>query len=280
MVREFYLENEFGIRWNLNYLNNGFLVFPKGLGYNRDASYVAIGNSFIRNYMREEQQQITATIIFGTTAPYRICSKFLNYANSAEQLKLLYVTDAGEYYRNVDLVEIEKTEITKEGVLECPVVFICRGLFYSNQVERFVISRSDGEVRWDFAWPARFNDYGSRKVTVDNTGHVPAGLQLELYGYCENPTVIVSKNGSELYRVVFPVTLQQDEKILYSSMDGDLHCIRVGENGAEENLINLLDIQNTNFFKFPVGSSQVEFTSDTGATNRTVMTVYRFFRMV
>ena len=78
----------------------------------------------------------------------------------------------------------------------------------------------------------------------------------------------------------FPTILQTGEKILYSSVDGNLYCYRVDEEGAEENFSDSLDINNTNFFKLPVGDSQIEFTSDTGASNRTVMTIYRFYRAV
>ena len=87
---------------------------------------------------------------------------------------------------------------------------------YSNQVDRFVVSRSEGELRWDFTWPARFNDYGFRRVMIENTGHVPAGFELEIYGYCENPSVIVTQGGKELSHCGFPI-LQTGEKILYSS---------------------------------------------------------------
>ena len=164
--------------------------------------------------------------------------------------------------------------------MECPVKFNCKSLFYSNRVDRFVVSRSEGELRWDFTWPARFNDYGFRRVVIENTGHVPAGFELEIYGYCENPSVIVTQGGKELFRVQFPTILQTGEKILYSSVDGNLYCYRVDEEGKESNFSDSLDINNTNFFKLPVGDSQIEFTSDTGASNRTVMTIYRFYRAV
>ena len=90
----------------------------------------------------------------------------------------------------------------------------------------------------------------------------------------------VNQNGKELYRVKFPTILQRDEKILYSSVDGNLYCIRVDENGNQTNFADALDINNSNFFKLPVGDSQIEFTSDTGASNRTVLEVYKFYRMV
>ena len=280
MIRQFYLENEYGQRWNLNRPASGLLISPDGLGYNMDASYAAIGHSFIRNYLKEKQQSISGTLIFATKTPYKACSSFITYVNTAESLRLIYKTDAGEYYRDVDLVEFGKTERTEARVLECPVKFNCRSLFYSNQVDRFVVSRSEGELRWDFTWPARFNDYGFRRVMIENTGHVPAGFELEIYGYCENPSVIVTQGGKELSRVQFPTILQTGEKILYSSVDGNLYCYRVDEEGAEENFSDSLDINNTNFFKLPVGDSQIEFTSDTGASNRTVMTIYRFYRAV
>ena len=49
--------------------------------------------------------------------------------------------------------KLGKTEKTAAKVLECPVKFNCKSLFYSNQVDRFVVSRSKGELRWDFTWP-------------------------------------------------------------------------------------------------------------------------------
>lgn len=279
-MRKFYLENENGTRWDLNGPTKGMLTDPDGLGYGFNTSYSMIGHSFIRNYMREKQQEITGTIIFGAADPYTVCNQFLNYVNSAKSLKLIYKTSAGEYYRDVDLVNLKKTEIERSRVLECPVSFLCRGLFYSNQTDRFVVTRSEGELRWDFRWPARFNDYSQRRVLINNNGHVPAAFELEIYGYCENPVVTVMQNGSEVARVVFETVLQQDEKILYSSVDGNLYCYRIGEDGQAVNFADSLDINQTNFFKLPVGESQIEFTSDTGASNRTVLTVYRFFRAV
>ena len=280
MIRQFYLENEYGQRWDLNNPATGLLISPEGLGYSMESSYVPIGHSFIQNYFKESQQAVTGTVMFGSTAPYVACNKFIGFTNAASELKLIYKTDAGEYYRDVDLVEFGKSEITEARVLECEVQFMCRGLFYSNQVDRFVVGRTEGELRWSFTWPARFNDYSSRKVTISNTGHVPATFELELFGYCENPVVLVEQGDRELYRVCFPTILQQGEKILYSSVDGNLYCLRVDQAGNETNFVDSLDINNTNFFKLPVGDSQIEFSSDTGATNRTVLTIYRFYRAV
>lgn len=280
MIRQFYLENEYGVRWGLNNTSTGLFLEPKGLGYSLNVSYTAIGSSFVRNYLKDKQQEVSGTVVFGTEAPYKACNKFIAFNNAAKKLKLIYKTDVGEYYRDVDLVEFGKSEITQARVLECEVSFQCKSLFYSNQTDRFVVSRSEGEMRWDYRWPARFNDYGSRKISISNNGHVPAAFEIEIYGYCENPAVIVEQGGVELYRVQFPTILQAAEKILYSSIDGNLYCIRVGVEGNEDNFSDSLDINNSNFFKLPLGDSQIKFTSDTGASNKTVLTIYRFYRAV
>lgn len=280
MIRKFYLENEYGLRWDLNNPATGLLTEPDGLGCEMEYSYSRIGRSFVRNFFREKQQKISGKAVFGGDKPYIAFHEFTEFTNSSDNMKLIYVTDVGEYRRDIDIVEVKKSELKETQILECGIVFICKGLFYSSQTNRFSISRSDGELRWDFRWPARFNDYGSRRVTINNDGHVPAPFELEIYGYAENPSAVILQNGAEVHRVVFPGILDEGEKILYSSVDGNLYCVHVDAAGNETNFADSLDINNTNFFKFPVGETQMQFTSSTGAANRTILTIYKFFRTV
>ena len=101
---------------------------------------------------------------------------------------------------------------------------------------------------------------------------MPASFEVSLHGYCENPVISVVYGGKEIHRVRFPTILQKNEQILY--------CLRVNASGNEENFADSLDINNSNFFKLPVGDSEIRFSSDTGATNRMVLTVYKFYRTV
>lgn len=115
---------------------------------------------------------------------------------------------------------------------------------------------------------------------MSNDGHVPAAVQAEINGYCENPSIAVMQSGIELYKIVIPTTLQEGEIARYSSLDGDLYCYKVDPDGVQTNLADFLDIENANFFKLPVGESQIKISSDTGAMNRTVIDIYRFYRTV
>lgn len=280
MIREFYLENEYGVKWSLNHSDTGRLVDPAGLGYSMNASYVPIGSSFLRSYLKERQQEISGTIVFKTKTPYVICNKFVMFVNAASALKLIYKTDAGEFYRAVDLVEFGKTEIGVGDSLHCPVRFVCRGLFYSNYTDRFVIKREEGELRWDYRWPARFNDHDSRKILINNNGHVPAAIELEMTGPCEKPSISVMVNGAEIYRAEFPVILTSSERLSYSTVDGNLYCYKVAEDGTKTNIVDKMSIENANFFKLPVGDSQVTITSEAGTPNQMTLAVYRFYRAV
>lgn len=278
-MRKFYLENEYGQRWNLNRPETGLLVNPDGLGYDMDTGYSMIGDSFLRTYMKSKQSQVSGTLVFGTQVPYKAFKSFADWINRAGRLKLIYAPMSAEYYRDVDTVKIDKTEIEK-GVLQCKVQFKCRSLFYSDRTNRFVIDRVDGEFRFNFRWPVRFNDYGTRGINFNNLGHVPAPFELELYGYVEYPKITVKLGSKEQASIRFDTILQVGEKLIYSSLDGASYCFRVNAEGQEENFISHLDIMQTNFFKLPVGESTVEFTSDTGATNKTIMTIYQFYRTV
>lgn len=283
MIRKFYLENEYGQQWDLNNLTTGFFNGPSGLGYEREASYARIGDRFIRNYIEDKQKSITGTVSFvraNGESPYVQQHAFTQYVNAAKDLKLRYITDSGEYYRDVDLVTFEKSEIDENGALQCGVSFTCRSLYYSNATDRFVVQRITGEYRFDARWPVRFSDYQYRRMTISNDGHVAAPFTLDLYGYLENPTIFVEQNGVEVARAVFPVTVELGEHIEYSSVDGDLYCRLVKNSRAVENIVPMLNIANENFFKLPVGSSQFNVTGNTQVTSRTIMTIFKYYRVV
>lgn len=278
-MRKFYLENEYGQRWNLNNPETGLLTSPDGLGYEMDSGYAMIGDSFLQTYIKTKQSQISGKLIFGTQTPYVAYKAFSDFINCAKKLKIIYAPSTAEYYRDVDGIVLQKTEIDAK-VLQCKVQFKCKSLFYSDRTNRFVIDRVDGELRFDFRWPVRFNDYGVRGINFNNAGHVPAPFELEIYGYTEYPEVTVKIDGIEQSHIRFNTILQDGEKLLYSSLDGASYCYRVDIEGQRVNFISYLDITQTNFFKLPVGESTVEFTSNTGARNKTIMTIYQFYRTV
>lgn len=282
MVRSFSLINEYGQEYSLNSPDlTGFLTEPKGLGYEYAVNYIDIGDAFIRTKRKAKQSTVSGTMIFGSRSPYELYNKFNAYIRSSQELKLVYQTPGSSraYYRDVDLVKLEKTEMEK-GVLQCAVDFYCKSLFYSNVQNNFVVTTVEGELRYTIKWPARYNDYSERTIMLTNNGDVGAPFMLEIQGYCEKPTVTMEKDGEMVACIKFPVILQPGEKILYSSLDDDMYVYQVDGEGNKTNIIQLLDIAYTNFFKVPPGDYSISFTSDTGAAYTTSLTMYKFYRTV
>ncbi len=280
MIRKFSLRNEYGQIYDLNHIETGFLYSPDGLGYELDSSYSKAGSSFVRNYLEDKQSEITGTMVFGGSKPYLAQNKFTQWVNAAAALSLIYETDTGTYRRDIDLVSVSKSEVDESKTLQCSVRMTCKSLFYSDSTDVYRVERVDGEFRYDVQWPARFRDYENRQMLISNDGHVPAPFTIEIWGYLENPKMSVKQNGAEISKVKFPVTIEKGECLRYSSIDGDIYAYKIGTDGAETNLNSLLDIENANFFKLPIGSCEFNLTGDTEVVGKTLMVVYRYYRVV
>ena len=282
IVRSFSLVNEYGQEYSLNDPDlTGFLTEPKGLGYEYAVNYIDIGDAFIRTKRKARQSTVSGTMIFGGRNPYDLYNRFNAYVRGSQELRLAYQTPGSSraYYRDVDLVKLVKTEIDGR-VLQCAVEFYCKSLFYTDVNNNFVISTVEGELRYTIEWPARYNDYSERTIMLTNNGDVDAPFTLTLQGYCENPTVTLTDGDEVVASIKFPVILQPAERILHSSLDDDMYVYRVDAEGNRSNMIQLLDINYTNFFKVPVGDYSISFTSDTGAAYTTSLVMYKFYRTV
>lgn len=282
MIREFSLENEYAEVWSLMAMppEGTLLLDPSGLGFAMQNSYVRTGSRFMRTESLLQQGEIKGEVIAGN---YKIFRGFANYIARSETLKLRYrsVENDDYFYRDVDVVELEKTEIQEEGrVLRCPITMKCRSLYYQDAVIRYVVSATELDRRYTFPYPNRYSDYALRKDTFENDGHVDASMSFEIDGYCENPRIRISDGVNEIYDITFPVTIQTGERMDYSSMDGDIHILHVDENGTETNLVGSLSLDNDNFIRLPPGAYEVRFSSDTGTTNRTMYALHKFFRAV
>lgn len=282
IARSFSLVNEYGQEYSLDDAKKSCLLTePKGLGYGFSVNYIDIGDAFIRTKMKAKQGIISGTLIFGGGSPYELYEKFSEFVRNSGSMQLAYRIPGkiSQYMRKVDLIDVEKTEI-EGGVLKCQVKFCCKSLFYSNTRNNFKVSRVKGELRYTWTWPARYNDYSERLVNLSNNGDVEAPFTLEMEGYCENPTITLSKDGEEVAKIKFPLILQPGEKILYSTLDDDMYAYKVDSAGNKTNIIQMLDIRYENFFKIPTGDYGMSFTSDTGAAYTTYLVMYKFYRTV
>lgn len=277
-MRKFYIENEKNERFSL-WGNRVYMVDPTGLGIRREASYIRIGNSFLRNKMHISQSKIGGTIEFIGADANKKFNEFYNFCAAANALHLVYDPGDGvEYIRDIDIAEVGKTERTG-GTLPISIDFACKSLYYLRNNNRFIFEVTEDEKRYDYAYDFTYGDYGTYQAAINNNGHAPAPLECAIYGYCVNPAIHIIKDDKTLYEVEFPISVEEGEYIRYSTRDGMLEATLVSGSN-ETNLMHLLDITKDNFFKIPVGDCEIVFTSDSASTNVIAVTVYKMFEVV
>ena len=277
-MRKFYIENEKNERFSL-WGNRVYMINPSGLGIKHDASYIRIGNSFLRNKTNVAQSKIGGKIEFLDPGANKRFNEFYNFCAAADSLHLVYDPgDGTEYIRDIDFTEAKKTEKTG-ATLPISVTFICKSLYYLRNNNRFIFEPTENEKRYDYRYDFTYGDYGTYETVINNNGHVEAPFECIIYGYCVNPSIRIIKDNATLYEVVFPVAVEEGEFIRYSSRDGMLEATLVAGT-KETNLMHLLDISKDNFFKIPIGNSKIMFDSTSESTNIITATIYKMYEVV
>ncbi len=270
-MRKFYLENENQVRFDMN-TTECFFSNPSGLGLATNTAYIKVGSYYQLDNQEDAQGKISGKIVFAVEQ-YENYRKFINFIQKSKELKLIYIPLSTEYFRDIDVIDVEKSEIS-EGALECPITFSCKSFFYTSNQRKFIIEPLSDEPRFDTAyWGLVFNDYSNREIIIDNTGHLEAGIKLDMYGYLINPKVELWYNNELTSTFIAQTTIEIGERLLYSSVDNDLFVKRLKSNGEEENLLSVLDLNNENFFKLPVGTSILKVTADNGVETKITVEV-------
>lgn len=284
-VREFNLINEKGQKFSLMDIENfSLLTDPDGLGYTYSNSYTKVGEVFINNLKVQEQTQISGICNF---LYYENYTNLVNFIESSKSLRLNYkipLKDGSQkgYFKNIEIQSLGKTEKDQTGVLSCPITFDMISLWYEEKEYTYDMSAEDNEVRWDFRWGSRFANYNSRKLEFNNTGHTLAPIYLEIDGAISNPEIIVTdSNDNVLFDLLIEIEIEQYEKFIYSSVDGDLRIAKQNIDGTYENLFKqaYIDITKNNIFKLPLGSSNITIQADDEIVSAK-LNIYPYYRSI
>lgn len=282
MVREFKLINEKGQEYSLmDIYNNCLLTEPNGLGYSYTTEYEQIGNTFISNLVTIEQGQIEGTLNF---LKYENYTKFINYIEGSEELKFVYripnENSYKEYYKDIAIQSITKTQIQQTGVISESVIFNALSLWYEKNVAIFTIEPTTDEIRWDFEWDSRFTDYSARSLTYINKGHVDAPVEIELYGELIKPKIELIVEGELKQTITFNIDIAQGEKILYGSRENNFYMIKEGEEKVNLFNLDIIDFANDNVIRLPKNkNSQIRLSAENDMRNAKI-TIYAYYKAV
>lgn len=262
-VRRFILENEKGQQFRLDNLDQGgFLTNPSDLGYSYNIDFVQLGNEFIENNKKIQQKNPKGTLYFKS---YDKVKEFCDFVESSKSLKWLYIIPFQKekvYYKDVCIVKLDKTEKVGKW-LACPVEFAGLSLWYEQNETIFKIETYDDEMRYPYRWNSRYIEYNTRAIQFDNKGHVEAPIQVEISGFVKNPVIAIFVEQKEYASIKIPITIEEYEKLLYSSKTGDIYIYKQNTDGKKESLwkSEYIDITKENIFKLPLRSIRNKINS-------------------
>lgn len=284
MVREFKLINDKGQEYSLmNIRNYCLLTEPSGLGYSYETEYEQLGNTFITNLRRMEQGQITGQVNFLNYDNYKALVDFIE---QSESLKLSYkvpLTDGvKEYFKDIQIQNLSKTEIQPNAVMSETIVFDCLSLWYEENTVIYTIEPQENEIRWDFRWDSRFTDYNSRSLSYINQGHVEAPILVEMSGQLINPKIELYVEGQLYQEVTFTTTIAEYEKLLYGTKENDFYIYKQNTDGTLTSLFDLdvIDFANDNVIRLPKNKScELRLSADNEVLNAQI-TVLAYYKAV
>lgn len=282
MVREFKLINEKGQEYSLMDIKNYCLLTePSGLGYSHNTEYEQLGSTFITNLRRIEQGQITGQVNFLNYENYK---KLIDFIEKSESLKFSYkiplTNGVKEYFKDVQIQSITKTEIQPNNVISETIVFDCLSLWYEENRVIYTIEPISNEIRWNFRWDSRFADYNARNLTFINNGHIEAPIFVEINGEVVNPKIELYVEGELYQSVTFTTTIQLYEKFLYGTKENDFYVERQNTDGTLTSLfsLNVLNINNDNVIRLPKNKNcEIVLTADNEILNAqiTILVYYK-----
>lgn len=254
MIRKFYLiDKTTGKGFDLNNIRKAYLINPAGLGFEFNAGYTRVGHRFVQNYKHDKQVPFEGTIVCASNKPYRDMGEFFDYIRGMKEPTILYKTDGGEFYKDMDIISLEKTEIS-EGALQCPITFMPKSLWYDETVFSVESGQNiQGGKKYEYEYAYMYNDVSSKVIHLLNRGSEGAEFAVDIEGPISNPYIQVVKNNETLNEIRITAEIDTDETFRYSAIDSQLYAYVDGE--TRRNLFEGFTIGSgqSNFFDIPQG---------------------------
>ncbi len=285
MVREFKLINDKGQEFSLiDIYNYCLLTDPTGLGYAYITEYQQLNDTFINNLRKIQQGQIGGTLNFINYDNY---TSFVNFVEGSENLRFGYKIPYSdgtykEYFKDIQIQSLSKTQLQTNGILSEPVVFDCLSLWYEENTIIYTVEPLTNEIRWDFRWDSKFSDYDSRSLQYINKGHIEAPIYAEIDGNVVNPKIELYIEGHLYQTVEVSTTIAQYEKLIYDTRENQFTIAKQNTDGTIQSLFSLdyIDFENDNVIRIPKNKScEIRLTADNEVLNAQ-LTIYPRYKAV
>lgn len=288
-MRKFYIENSIGERLSLSDNRNLWVNKPSGLGIKMSRGYESINPGFFEIVNDEESRgTISGTLCFIAGEPYKSFRDITNWLFSSKALKLVYCPyGTEEYYRDIVVDVIDKSEKKLSRMLECPVTITALTPWYGRFRHSFTFS-SDSEndyKRYDYRYAYSYAASSiPNSVDLEIDGHYPGEIELRVEGpfYSLEFTLSDMLTGKIYGRLdMSSVYIGSGESLHYSTRNIDPGIWKI----TEKNKIDLIDqmemsAETESFFKVPVNTPvTATITHDGTGDTQAVIDIIKYYRL-
>lgn len=279
-MRKFYIETKEGLRYDLQNKNKCFFNNPSGLGFAKTNTYVDIGDYFAIDNSKYSQKMITGELIF-INDYYKNYNEFIKFIKSSSDYKLVYNYDDTDYYIDIDIISVEKSDTKKKKYLNCNIIMASKSLWYKATQKIISITEKEGNSsNWDVEFDFSFYDNLFDNITINNQGQIETPFEIEIEGAITNPKLEVYQNNEKINELnIYISTENINDKILYGNKDNNLYIYKE-VNGIKTNAMSSLLLENNNWFKLPIGTSIIKISSEIGTITSVKVTYYEEYEAV
>lgn len=290
-IRKISLQDASGARYGFNGDRGVYASALSGFGLSLEPAFADLRYGFFEVSSDENEPQIPLafTLTFTRNA-YSEYKAFVDWVAAAGVLTILYnPTGAQEYCRSVSITSMQKGELNRQGWLEVPVILLCKTPWYLPVPSSMALEIEDAAAikRYTYQYTPDLR-YGSDGLpalsgNIPKSGHIPAALELCYYGQIVNPMIrLTGKTSGKTYGIcALKATLEATDTLKFSTRYENSYVKKIDAHGVETDLLDVLDLSLTPFFRVPVTEPCViSIESESAISGRSELLIYYYFRSV
>ena len=211
-MRKFTLVNGNGARYSLTDTEH-WLYKPNGLGLKFKSKYSQAGSNYIRTKVISDPDDLSGTMLFTGTDQYEKYRDFSSFIQ-IEPIKIIYDPDGNEYEAEVDIVELEKSEIDADtSILQCDIK-----IKRMSRWRKVIIQRNDTTTTqhktYGYTYPYSYGRDISNNVTIDSDTSFESPCKITIIGNAVNPVWRHYSNGVLISSGKVTTTLTNGQRLV------------------------------------------------------------------
>ena len=255
MIRQFYLENEYGDIYYFNHRNQTIISQVSGLGFSLDMKYLEYSRFYSRSEYNIPLSEIKETIIFlRGYEGYKVFVDFISKSN--KEYKLHYENDAFKAYCYVDIASLTKAELVA-STIQSNIVFKKLSLWLKEKSYEIIANGTNIGKVYTYTYPYYYSRSYEGKIYIKNDGLDKAPLVIEMVGSVDDPELLIKKNGEVVSTLRLYLTAE-NITITINSIPSKQEMV-MEESGVITDIYGLQDFEADNFLFLDHGDYEIEF---------------------